>query len=74
MYEHAPGQGDESDILGIDAKGREEHEEEQRVSEGAAHAGAAKDNEAQGFVDDVGKHGAQCQKGQAHLAKKAGGG
>ena len=46
MYEHTPGEGDESDVSGIDAKGIEEHEEEQRVSEGATHAGAAKDNEA----------------------------
>ncbi len=58
MDEHAPGEGDESDILGIDAKGREDHEEEQRVSKDATHAGAAKGNDAQGFVDDVGKHGA----------------
>jgi len=44
------------------------------VGGSAAHAEAAKDDQAQGFIDDVGKHGAQCQKGQAHTIKKAGGG
>jgi hypothetical protein len=41
------------------AKDREEHEEEQRVSEGADHTGAAEDDQTQGFVDDVWEHGAQ---------------
>jgi hypothetical protein len=43
------------------------------VGDGAAHVRAAEDDQAQGFVYDVGKHGAQSQKGQAHVAKKAGG-
>ncbi len=73
MNEHTPGEGEEPDIPGIEAKGREEHEEEQSVGEGAAHVGAAEDYQAQWFVDDVGKHGAQYQKGQAHSAEKAGG-
>jgi len=53
VNEHGPGEGEELDILVMHAKDREEHEEEQRVSEGAAHTGAAEDDQIQGFVDDV---------------------
>ena len=64
---HAPGEGEEPDVLGEEGQGREEHQEEQGVGYYAAHVGAAEDYQAQGFVYDVGKHGAQSQKGQAHV-------
>ncbi len=72
MSKHSPGEGEEPDILEMPAKDGKEHEEEERVGEGAAHIGAAEYYQAQGLIDDVGQHGAQCQKGQAHAAKAAG--
>ena len=74
MHKYPQGEGGHSFVPQAKRDGCQDKQEKKGVGECPSHVRAAKNQQAQGLVYDIGKHGPQCQEKQIQTIAEAGGG